>query len=102
MTTPSSGIMPMTSGLDERVSKTPFLHGIVGSCESKFQCSASITSFVIAVIELKDLVIGPTADGTCCWPSMDTSTPRYDSRPLCSKGQLIYRTGNGETFLHWV
>ena len=102
LTTPSSGMMPTISGLDEKVSKTSFLHGIEGSCESNFQCPASITNFVTATIELKDLVMGPTVDGTCCWPSMDTSTPRYDSRPLCRKGQRMYQFACYESFLHWV
>ena len=66
LTTPSSGTTPITRDLDEKASNMSFLQGIGGSCESNFQCSASITSFVTVVIELKDLVIGPIADGTCC------------------------------------
>lgn len=43
-----------------------------------------MTALVTVMREVRLRVMGPMTDGTCSWPSVETVTPWYGSRVLCS------------------
>lgn len=75
-------MIPITSGRCEKSLNTLSCQGIGGSWASIVHNLVSITALVTMLSERKDRAMGPIADGTCCWPSVDTATPWYGIRPL--------------------
>lgn len=82
-TTPSSARTPMVSGLDLNSSNISLLQGTGAHRASSFQGSNWINSFITKVRDGKLRVNGPTDDGTCSWPSVDTGAPWYGRREYC-------------------
>lgn len=83
LTTPSSVITPIESGLVWLSIYMPERQGRGQHFGSNCHGVAPMTAFVTDTRDSKLRLIGPMTEGTCSWPSVDTDTPRYGRRVLC-------------------